>query len=534
MSGPAAMRTGEPEGFVEEELAAIWCGLLGRSRVLLEDGFRAGGDAPPLDLLAEKIVEAFGVEVPVARLDGADTLAAMSALVRGGLSARGTARGLDPLRIPTGVAVGGYTPVPLSFAQQRLWFMQQIDPDSCLYNVPTVLRLRGRLDRDALRAALDQVIARHDVLRTRFPAPGGRPRQVVDEPGRTELEISDVAADTCPHEAAERIARQEAKLPFDLAAGPPMRARLVALSAQEHWLLLTFHHIVIDGASVELVYRELSALYLAGKGLPAPQLQYADFAAWQRDQLTGTVLDELVAYWRGVLGQDPPALVLPADRESTGRRRFRGGSVTATVEPDLVAGLRALSRRHRVTMAMTTLAGFGALLSRWADTTGVVVGIPVAGRNHAQLPELIGCLINMVPIRMDLSGEPDFAELLGRVRGVVLDATAHQELPFDRMVEALVSRRRRDLLPLFRVMFSYLAPAPRPVFAGLDDCQVEVASAQGVAKYELSLYVHEEDEGLRLVLEYDSDLFDEATVVAQLAGYQQILGEAIRQGDIRP
>ncbi|MGX1885311.1 condensation domain-containing protein [Streptomyces sp. NPDC055287] len=523
-------------GFVEEELAQMWAELLDAAGapVGMESGFAAlGGGADEARLLATRIDEELGARVAAAELVGADTLEAMARLVRGAME-RATAD--RPTASAPGAATGPRAGArqerpELSFAQQRLWFMQQIDPDTTLYNVPTVLRLRGALDRAALGRALGALVARHEVLRTTYAAPSGRPHQVIGDPAPLDLPYTDLTGADDPAGEAERVAAEEAAGVFDLAAGPPLRARLVRVGADEYRLVVTFHHIAVDGWSVEIFFRELGQLYGASTGaaqdpLADVTLHYADYAAWQRERLRGATLDALVAHWRGALGDDPKALAVPTDRVRGTTRSFRGAVVTRELDPELASGLREFSRRERVTPYMTLFAGLHTLLAGWSGETDITVGTPVAGRDRPELQDLVGCLINMVPVRVRLDGGPGFRELLARVRTAVLDASAHQELPFDKLVEALVSRRSRDFMPVFRVMFSFLKERPEPFFAGLDACSLDLTGPQDTAKYDLSLYAQERGAGLALTLEYDTDLFGPDTPAALLAAYERTLREA--------
>ncbi|NUT53962.1 MAG: amino acid adenylation domain-containing protein, partial [Saccharothrix sp.] len=409
--------------------------------------------------------------------------------------------------------------IPLSFAQQRLWFFEQLEPGTSLYNVPVVLPLRGELDRGALSRALDGLVRRHEALRTTFPATRGRPRQEVASPAPVPLPVTDLA--DRPGEL-ESVVEQEAVRPFDLAAGPLLRARLIRLSDAEHHLVLVLHHAVVDGRSLDVLFRELGALY-NGQALPDVPVQNADYALWQREWLHGGVLDELLAYWRATLGTDPPVLDLPTDRPRPRVRRFRGAVVTREVPAALVGTLRVLSRREGVTPYMTLLAGFQALLGARAGAGEVTVGTPVGGRTRSGLADVVGCLINMVPLRTDVSGAPDFPELVARVRRVTLGAFAHQDLPFDKLVEAVLSRRGTDFMPLFRVMFSVLDPTDPPALDGLDAARPRLISPADSAKFDLSLVVEESADGLLLTLQYDTDLFEPATAGALLDDYVRTL-----------
>ncbi|WP_406085466.1 condensation domain-containing protein [Streptomyces virginiae] len=511
-------------GFVEEELAQMWAEILDATDVTLGSHWQAlGGRPEAVGTLADRIDEELGARVEPAGLLDAGTLEGMARLVRGAMAAR---------KVATAPAAGpraGARPErpALSFAQQRLWFMQEIDPETTLYNVPTVLRLRGALDHDRLGRALTALVARHEVLRTTYRASSGVPHQVVAAPGEFALPYTDLTAEARPAAEAARVAADVGAYVFDLAADLPLRAHLLRLAADDHHLVVTFHHIAIDGWSVEIFFRELGELYGDPGAGGAPVLQYADYAVWQRERLQGDTLDALTAHWRAVLGDDPQALAVPTDHPRPRHRSFRGAVATRALGPELTALLREFGRRERGTLNMTLLAGFQALLAGWSGTDDVTVGIPVAGRTRPELQELLGCLINMVPVRVGLGGDPAFRGLLARTRTALLEASAQQELPFDKLVEALVSRRGRDFLPVFRVMFSFLKEQSDPVFAGLEHCSLDLTGPQDTAKYDLSLYAQESGAGVALTLEYDTDLFGPETPAALLAAYEQTLHDAI-------
>ena len=516
-----------PRSPVEEVLIGIWADLLGAEQVGIDDDFFAlGGHSLLAVRLISRVNAALGTNLPLAALMTSTSPRALAAEVAAAKLAGG--RATEPaLRHE---ARRG--PVALASAQQRLWFMDQLEPGSSFYNVPIVLRMRGTLDRAALGQALDGLVGRHESLRTTFPAPGGRPHQVVAPAAGVPLEYIDLTADPDAAATAARTAAAEAERPFDLVAGPLLRATLIGLRPDRHWLLVTFHHIVIDGWSLDVVMRELSALYgaaVAGRADPLPDvaLQYADYAVWQREWLQSESLDEMARYWRDVLGPDPAVLELPTDRPRPAQRRFRGAIATRTLEPALIRGARELSRREGATLYMTLVASFQALLGGWTGATDITVGTPVAGRTRPELHDMIGCLINVVPLRADLTGAADFRELLARVRQACLGAFAHQDIPFDKLVEALVSRRSRDFMPLFRVMFSFVEDKPAPVMTGLDECELELAWPQDTAKFDLILTVDERPDGASATLQYDSDLFEPTTAAALLAAYERLLAQVV-------
>ena len=422
-------------------------------------------------------------------------------------------------------------PLPLSFAQQRLWFLHQLEPASATYNEHAAHRLRGALDRDALVRSLGEIVRRHEVLRTVFVANGGSPRQVISAPGPFSLPVVDLRhlPEGEREERAGRLVAGEVRRPFDLAARPPFRGLLVRTGEAEHVLLLVLHHIATDGWSMGVLGRELAALYGAFSGgvlpsLPEPPLQYADFAVWQRRWLQGAVLDTLLSYWRRRLGDGPPVLALPAERTGVAGPTARGAQHRFAWPASLGEALEALGRREGASLFTVLLAGLAVLLHRYTDQVYVVVGTTVANRNLGELRGLMGFFANTLALRTDLSGDPTFREVLGRVRTEVAGAYAHQDLPFDRLVEELrPARERGRTTPLFRVML-VLQNFPEPAFtlAGLETGRLEVEP--GTTKFDLSLSMVRTDQGLRGTVEHDADLFD-ADTVTRLVGHLRTLLE---------
>ncbi|HXM56250.1 MAG TPA: amino acid adenylation domain-containing protein, partial [Candidatus Dormibacteraeota bacterium] len=406
--------------------------------------------------------------------------------------------------------------VPISFAQRRLWFLEQLHPGRAVYNLPMGWRLRGDLDLAALRAALDGVVARHDALRARFPSEDGRPRQVVDPPGPAALDVVVAQGEA----ELERLAAAEAARPFDIARDPPLRARVVRLGQRDHTLLLTVHHIAADGWSLGVLAGELSELYAAHAAgrqpaLPAPPIQYADYAAWQRERLQGEALARELGHWRERL-RDLAPLALPTDRPRPAALRYRGAVRWFELDAELSAAARALGRAHGATLFMTLLAGFQAVLQRWAGQDDVAVGTPVAGRERAELEGLVGFFVNTLVLRGDLSGDPTFAELLARVREAALDAYAHQELPFEKLVDELHPARDLGHSPLVQVLFAVQRPAAGGLALGGVEAEPLWAHS-GTTKFDISLSFWDAPV-LRGMVEYDRDLFDEATI-DRLAGH---------------
>src|SRR5882672_5931778 len=425
-----------------------------------------------------------------------------------------------------------FSPCPLSFAQQRLWFLNQLEPGNPAYNISLALRLRGRLEVSALEQSLSEMVRRHEVLRTTLENVDGQTVQVIAPARPMQLALIDLSA--LPASEREREARlratAEAQGPFDLSRGPLIRATLLRLSELEHVLLFTMHHIVSDGWSLGILRREVAALYEAyAQGRPAalPELsiQYADFAVWQREWLQGAVLEEQLSYWRGQLGGGSPVLELPLDRARPAVQSLRGARQSLLLSETLTRALEALSRREGVTLFMTLLAGFQTLLYRYSGQEDIAVGTPIANRNRAETEELIGFFVNTLVLRCDLSGNPSVRELLQRVREVALGGNAHQDVPFEKLVEELQPERNLSHSPLFQVMF-WLQNAA----AGALELPELVLSGIGVdqqtAKFDLTLAVDQTGQQLVTSLEYNTDLFDASTIQRMLA-HLTLLLEAI-------
>src|SRR5215212_3146789 len=350
--------------------------------------------------------------------------------------------------------------VPLSFTQQRLWFLNQLEPDSTFYNIPIAIRLKGSLDIQSLERALSELVRRHESLRTTFALETEQPVQViVSEPNFSVAHLTVMAATEAEREAeVTRLIDREVDQPFDLQSGSLFRASLLRVNAEEHVLVLTMHHIVSDGWSAGVLFRELGTLYgayAAGEESPLQELpvQYADYAVWQRDYLRGEVLNAQVEYWRERLTGAAPVLELPADRVRPAVQSYRGAAARFEVSREVSEGLKELAQAEGVTLFMTLLAAFKVLLYRYTGQEDIVVGSPIAGRTRAEVENLIGFFVNTLVLRTDLSGGPTFRELLGRVRETALGAYAHQDVPFEKLVEELQPERDMSHTPLFQVLF---------------------------------------------------------------------------------
>ena len=429
--------------------------------------------------------------------------------------------------------------IPLSYAQERLWFLEQLGLVGSAYHVATAIRLEGALDVGALERGIGEVERRHESVRTRFAAVDGQGVQVIDEPQPYRLEVVDLSAlgpRAGPGEA-QRLAQAHAAERFDLATGPLLRVKLLRLGAEHHVMLVNMHHIVSDGWSMGVMVREIGALYGAyAAGLSSPlgdlAVQYADYALWQRDWLAGEVLARQVGYWKERLSGAPAALELPSDRLRPALQSFAGGVVEFSLSERLSAQLGELSRREGATLYMVLLAAFSLLLWRYSGQHDVVVGSPIAGRRYRELEQLIGFFVNTLVLRTDLSGEPSFQALLGRVKETALGAYAHQDLPFEKLVEELKPPRDLSRQPLAQVMFALQnAPTEQLRLPGLNVSRIGAETV--ISKSDLGLHVFEFPWGLQGQFEYATALFEAATI-ARLAGHFERLLEGIVADPQRP
>jgi len=425
--------------------------------------------------------------------------------------------------------------VPLSFAQQRLWFFHQLAPESPLYNISLALRLRGSLNCDALEKSLAAIVARHESLRTRFLCADGEPVQVISKPPPVPLRLVDLSSHPASRHEAEIqcLLKGEASRPFDLCDDLMLRPVLARLSETDHALLITLHHIASDGWSMGVLFRELTAIYEAfaagyPPALPELPIQYADFAAWQRERMQGELLRKELAYWKRQLAGAPDFLDLPTDRPRPPVQTYRGRWHWRTFPGTLGDALKTLSQREGATLFMTLLAAFQTLLHRCTGQPDILVGSPIAGRNQIEAEGLIGFFINTLVLRGDLSGDPTFCELLQRVRETTIGAYAHQDLPFEKLVEELHPVRTSSHSPLIQVLFVLQnAPGQTLALPGLNIMPIPVDKVDtGTAKFDLTLQVDEDGSELRAAVEYNTDLFDETTI-ARLLGHFQTLLEGI-------
>jgi len=537
-----------PRTPVEELLAGIWAELLQVPRVSVEaDFFALGGHSLLVAQALSRIRQSLGVEVPFVEFFRRPTVAQLAALVeRVEEAARGrsalTGPGLPPLRpVPR-----DGRPLPLSFAQERVWFLDQLAQGGNLaYNFQVALRLWGPLDVAVLERTLNEVVRRHEVLRSRFPSLDGRPVQVVQPYVPLQLPVVDFSglSEEAGERASEALIERLVQIPFDLTRGSLIRWQLHRHRAGFHTMVQVEHHFVHDGWSLAILLREIEALYEAfSRGLesPLPELpvQYADYAVWQREWMEGEVMARLLEHWKGRLAGSPEALEIATDRPRPPQGSFRGDLALLPIDPDLYEDLRRFGRQRGFTLYMTMLAGFLAVLHRYTGEEDVVIGTSNANRRAREIEGMIGMVVNSLVLRADLGGGPSFAELLGRVRELALEIYVHQDMPFERLVQELRVERRAGRNPLFQLMFNFLdAPIPDFHFADLE--MFPDLRHNRTAKMDMNLVVvpraeqrvgrGEGAENRRATLdwEYNTDLFDRATVERMAEHFQTLLRGAI-------
>ncbi|HEX4494252.1 MAG TPA: amino acid adenylation domain-containing protein, partial [Thermoanaerobaculia bacterium] len=523
----------EPRTEVERRLAAIWGDLLGIDRVGAHDSFFALGGHSLLGLqLISRLQAGFGVELPLHTLFAAPTVAALAAEIAEEMQRHGETAAIPPL-----VRAPRQGPLSLSFAQQRLWFVDQLEPGTTIYNLALALRVAGPLDAAVLRRCLGEIVRRHEAVRTVFVLQGDSPMQVILPPAPFELPLVDLSGlpQSRREAAALSLALDEAGRPFDLARDLKLRGVQVRLEPESHTLALTTHHVASDGWSMGILVREVTALYAAfaqGRPSPLPELpvQYADFAVWQRSWLHGEVLEREIDWWRHQLDGLPPLLELPTDRPRPAVQSFRGGERPVRLPAGLVRQAETLSRREGATLFMVMMAAFQALLARYSGQDDLAVGIPVAGRNRVELEGLIGFFVNNLVLRGDLAGHPTFRELLGRVRESELAAQAHQDVPFERLVEELSTERNLAHSPLVQVMFA-LQNTPGGVLE-VQDLRLQPVSQEATsAKFDLTLNLEEHDGEFGGTVEYAADLYDGSTVDRLIGHFERLLAGLVENAD---
>jgi amino acid adenylation domain-containing protein len=532
----------EPRGASELAVASVFCEVLGIERAGAQDDFFAlGGQSLLAARLVSRLVAKLEIELPLRAVFETSTVAGLASCVEAlrapqtTQAAAGMPHALVPEPLVASVTRAKATPLlpaagvrPASFAQERFWFIDQIGGGAA-YNISWPLRLRGALDVVALERALNEIVRRHEVLRSHLAVEDGRPVQVIEPSRPISLEFLDLSERAEREHEAQRLIHETTQNRFSLEEGPLIRASLLRLEPEEHILQIVVHHAVADGGSKVVFFRELGALYAAYRdnrpaALPEPPIQYADFAQWQRSTLDGELLERELAHWSSELEGIPAGLELPFDRPRPEVASLRGGWLRTKLSPETLERLNVLARGEGATLFMLLLAAFEVLLHRYSGQEDLLLGTPVDTRGQAELEQLIGPFVNTLVLRGDLSGQPSFRELLGRVKLRTLDAIEHQALPFERLVEALAPERELGRHPLFQALIALNPPESETQLEGLE--VEELDTEKTASRVDLTLLLQQRERELDVVWEYSSDLFDPGTV-AQMADRFLCLLDAI-------
>jgi amino acid adenylation domain-containing protein len=520
---------------LETGLVGIWQQVLGVEQVGVYDNFfDLGGHSLLATQVISHIRTTFGVELPLRRLFESPTVAGLAASIRERMNAPGEQQ-IPPIQC---VSRNGST-LPLSFAQQRLWLIDRLDPGNISYNSSATIHLVGSLHVAALEQTFNEIIRRHEVLRTTFDEIDGQPFQVIAPSLTIQLPIIDLSEfpETVKPAKIQKLTTQWCQQHFDLAQGPLLRLMLLKLGQQEHILVFSIHHIASDGWSVGLFVGEVAALYEAfsqGNPSPLPELpiQYADFALWQRQWLQGEVLDTQLTYWKQQLGTNPPVLDLPSNRPRAANPTFQGADYSFVLPKPLIEALQTLSQQEGVTLFMTLLGAFKILLYSYKGQEDILVGSPIANRNQREIEGLIGFFVNTLVLRTDLSGNLSFREILQRVREVAMGAYAHQDLPFEKLVMELQPDRHLGSTPLYQVWFS-LQNNPMPPLE-LPGLTLKLSDVDiGAVRHDLKLGLTETSAGMECLFQYKTDLFDVATIDCMAERFEQVLNTVVQQPDIQ-
>jgi hypothetical protein len=503
-----------------------------------ENFFELGGHSLLATQVVSRVNSAFGVEIPVGSLFDALTVYELAQIVESEIR---TGRGVAA---PPIVAVSRDRELPLSFAQQRLGFLDQLEPGTSLYNIFKGVRLDGVLDMRALEAALNETISRHESLRTTFDAIDGRPRQLIAAARPVALKIEELNEFADDEREAEvlRLVHEESVRPFDLTDGPLLRVRLLRLNDEEHVMLFTMHHIIGDAWSIALLVRELTTLYRSfhlgtSPALPSLPVQYADYAVWQREWLQNSALDKHVSFWKEQLANAPPVLDLPTDHQRPEIASLEGALHAAVLNDELARALETFSRGKGLTLFMTLLAAFKVLLHYQTKCDDIVIGTDVANRNRLETENVFGFFINQLVLRSNLSGDPSIHDLLKSVRETVWAAYAHQELPFDRLVEALNPKRSLKYSPLFQVKFIFqnsgrASDDEQSLETELSGLKLGGLPVEGItSKFDLTLNANRRPDALVYWIEYKTSLFNASTIARFAEQFELILSQVVSRPD---
>lgn len=531
-TSPKTQMTDTSGGKWAAEITDIWLDVLKRETVGANDNFfQLGGESLMAARVLARIGTVTGVNLPLECIFGEGaTIAGLAALIEAARNGEtiGSASASGPI---TRREPGSIT--PLSFSQERLRFLSELDPNDHIYNMQGAVRLTGSLKPDVLRRVLNEIVARHEILRTRYPIIDGTIRQVVEPHMTLDMPVIDLTDTALAHreDEVQRIAREDARQRYDLSRGPLIRAKLIKCADDDHVLLLPKHHMIFDGQSGGILYRELATLYGAfcrdeASPLGDLPIQFGDYAAWQRDRLSGPRLKEELSYWLEHLDDAPPLLDLPTDRPRPETQSYTGGRCWFSLSADLTGAIDAVSRQLGVTPFITLLAGFELLLYRYSGQDDFVLGTAVGGRTRPETDDLLGLFVNTLALRAGFDGIATVAEHIARVRQVAIGAYAHQEMPFDRLVEALHPDRSAPYAPVVQVLFGLMPKDLRRV--ELDDLTFERMNIDlGTARFDLSVMIGEDHGTLEGFFEYSADLFDQATVERMIGHFEVLLGSMI-------
>ena len=523
-----------PATVTEELVAQIWAEVLKLDKISADENFfDLGGHSLLATQVVSRVRRVFEIDLPLRYMFDAPTVSRIAERIDAALLPENAEDTQTITRVPRDGAL------PLSYAQQRLWILDQLEPNNYMYNIPRTIRMRGQLNVDALTRGLNEIVRRHEPLRTWFSTEAGQPVQHIEP--TLQVVVNHIDLTTLPvadrEPKAHEIAGTEARTPFDLSIAPLIRAVLLTLDTEDHVLLLTMHHIVSDGWSATVFMQELRAFYEAfiknsQADLPELALQYADYASWQRNWLQGETLSKQVAFWRDQLAGAPPLLTLPTDRPRPDKQTFAGDVAKFTLPPDICTPLKALCRKEGVTLFMALLAVYQTLLSRLSEQDQVVVGTDSANRFTVDTERMIGFFINLLALKSDFSGNPTFRDMLKRVRETTLACYSHQEMPFDKVVEELRPDRKLSHNPILQTLFVMQnAPAVAKQLGGLELSGFGVPITR--SKFDIAVFAVERGDSVECIWVYSTELFDATTVSNMASMFETLLTNAVADPDTR-